>query len=166
METKVIIRKAKISDALKIKKIIDFYAKKEIMLFRPVYLIYSNIRDYFVAQVNKKIVGCSALHVLGKEYRPGKREAVLAELKSLAILGNYQGKKIGTRLVKECIQEAQKMEIDKIFTLTIKENLSFFKGIGFKEIKNTALPQKIWQECADCSRFPADCNEIPLILKI
>lgn len=166
MKAKVIIRKAKISDALKIKKMIDFYAKRGIMLFRPIYLIYSNIRDYFVVQVNKKIVGCSALHVLGKEYHPGQREAVLAELKSLAILEKYQGKKIGTKLVEECIKEAEKMEIDKIFTLTTKENLCFFKRFGFKAIKKTALPQKIWQECADCSRFPAECNEIPLILKI
>ena len=162
----VIIRKAKISDALKIKKIIDFYARREIMLFRPIYAIYSNIRDYFVAQINKKIVGCCALHVSGKEYKPGRREAVLAEVKSLAILEKYQGERIGTRLVRKCIREAKEMEINKIFTLTIKENLDFFKRMGFKEIKKTELPQKIWQECADCPRFPSECNEIPLILKI
>ena len=163
---KSIIKKAKISDAVEIKKIIDFYARKEIMLFRPVYSIYSNIRDYFVAVVNKKIVGSCALHILGKEYRPGYRQAVLAEIKSLAILEKYQGRRIGTRLVKKCIREAEKMEIDKIFTLTIEENLDFFKRLGFKEIKKTELPQKIWQECASCPRFPTECNEIPLILKI
>ncbi|MBL7150915.1 N-acetyltransferase [Candidatus Microgenomates bacterium] len=162
----VIIRKAKISDAYKIKKIIDFYARREIMLFRPIYAIYSNIRDYFVAQLNRKVVGCCALHILGKEYRPGRRESVLAEIKSLAILEKYQGKRIGTRLAKKCIREAKKMEINKIFTLTIEENVGFFKKLGFKEIKKTELPQKIWQECADCPRFPSDCNEVSLILKI
>ena len=59
-----IIRKAKISDAIKIKKIIDLYAGREIMLFRPIYEIYGNIRDFFVAGTKKKIVGCCALHVL------------------------------------------------------------------------------------------------------
>lgn len=162
----VIIRKAKISDTYKIKKIIDFYARREIMLFRPIYAIYSNIRDYFVAQLNRKVVGCCALHILGKEYRPGCRESVLGELKSLAILEKYQKRRIGTRLVKKCIREAKKMEINKIFTLTIEENVGFFKKLGFKEIKKTELPQKIWQECADCPRFPSDCNEVSLILKI
>jgi len=166
MRTKATIRKAKISDAVKIKKIIDFYARREIMMFRPVYVIYSNIRDYFVAVVNKKVVGCCALHILGKEYRPGRRESVLAEIKSLAILEKCQRKRIGTRLVKKCVREAKKMEINKIFTLTIEENREFFQRLGFKEIKKTELPQKIWQECADCPRFPSECNEIPLILKI
>ncbi len=163
---KTIIRKAKISDAVKIKKMIDFYAKREIMMFRPIYMIYSNIRDYLVAVVNKKIVGCCALHILGKEYRPGSRESVLAEIKSLAILEKYQGKRIGTRLVRKCIREAKKMEMNKIFTLTVEENREFFQKLGFKEIKKTDLPQKIWQECADCPRFPSECNEIPLILRI
>lgn len=163
---KVIVRKAKISDAYKIKKIIDFYARREIMLFRPVYSVYSDIRDYFVAVVNKKIVGSCALHILGKEYKPGGRQAVLAEIKSLAILEKYQGKRIGTRLVNKCIREAEKMEIDKIFTLTTKENVDFFKRFGFREIKNTGLPQKIWQDCTNCPRFPQECNEIPLILTL
>lgn len=163
---KAVIRKAKISDAFKTKKIIDFYARREIMLFRPIYAIYSNIRDYYVALVNKKVVGCCALHILGKEYNPGRREAVLAEIKSLAILEKYQRKRIGTRLVKKCLKEARKMEIKKIFTLTIEENREFFQKLGFNEIKKTDLPQKIWQECIDCPRFPSECNEIPFIIKI
>ncbi len=161
-----IIRKAKISDAIKIKKIIDLYAGREIMLFRPIYEIYSDIRDFFVAGTKKKIVGCCALHVLGKEYRPGRPESVLAEMKSLAILEKYQGKGIGTKLTKECIKEARKMEINKIFTLTTKENVEFFKKLGFKELRKSKLPQKIWQECARCPRFPQDCNETALILDI
>jgi len=162
----IIIRKAKISDVEKIKKLIDFYAKKGIMLFRPIYEIYGDIRDYFTAEVNKKIVGCCALHVLGKEYKPGSREFVLAEVRSLAVFKNYQGKGIGTQLVKKCINEAKEMGINKIFTLTIKENINFFKKLGFKSIKKSGLPQKIWQECVRCPMFPFKCNETPLILEI
>jgi len=162
----VIIRKAKISDAEEIKKLTDFCAKRGAMLFRPIYEIYSEIRDYFIAEVNKKVVGCCALHVLGKEYNPGSKEFILAEIRSLVVSKNFQGKGIGTELVKECINEAKKMGINKIFTLTLKDNIKFFKKLGFKTIKKSGLPQKIWQECVKCSRFPFKCNEIPLILEI
>jgi len=57
MKTKIIFRKAKISDAIKVKKIIDAYAKEGIMLFRPIYEIYGNIRDFFIAEQEKKAIG-------------------------------------------------------------------------------------------------------------
>ena len=58
------------------------------------------------------------------------------------------------------------MEIDKLFALTTKKTTPFFRGLGFKETSKAKLPQKIWQECLGCSRFPADCNEISLIRDI
>jgi len=166
MKNKLIFRKAKISDAENIKKLTDFYARRGIMLFRPIYEIYGDIRDYFVAERNKKIIGCCALHILGKEYRPGNSERILAETRSLAVAKKFQKQRIGTKLVEACINEAKKMEINKIFTLTLEGNVKFFKRLGFRTIKKSSLPQKIWQECVKCSRFPFDCNEIPLILEI
>lgn len=162
----MIVRKAKISDVKTINKIIDSYAKRGIMLFRPIYEIYGNIRDYFTTEVDKKIVGCCALHVLGKEYNPGKKEFVLAEIRSLVVLKNYQKQGIGTELIKECIEESREMKIDKIFALTVKKNARFFKKLGFKEAKKSEIPQKIWQECIMCPRFPHQCNEILFILEI
>lgn len=161
---KYAIRKAKISDATKIKKTVDTYAKKEVMLFRPIYAVYADIRDFFVAEKSGKIIGCCALNILGKEYKPGRHGSVLAEVKSLAVLDKYQGKGVGTKLVQSCIKEARKMEIEKLFALTIEPNLEFFKKMGFKETKKSKLPQKIWQECANCPRFPKECNEIALTL--
>jgi len=166
MKPKIIFRKAKISDAVKIKKTIDAYAKEGIMLFRPIYEIYGNIRDFFIAEKEKKVIGCCALHVLGKEYLPVRQGSVLAEVRSLAVLKEEHGKGIGTQLVRACIGEAKEMGIDKLFTLTTRKNAPFFRNIGFKETSKAKLPQKIWQECINCSRFPSDCNEVSLILKI
>jgi len=161
-----IIRKAKISDAQKINKIIQPNAERGIMLFRPIYQIYGDIRDYFVAEINKKIVGCCALHIIGKEYNPGNKEAVMAEIRSLAVSEGHQGKGIGTKLIKESISEAKKMGINKIFVLTVKENLDFLKRFGFQEYRMVKLPQKVWQECVNCPRFPSNCNELLLIINI
>ncbi|MFH1423864.1 MAG: N-acetyltransferase [Candidatus Nealsonbacteria bacterium] len=166
MKQGIIFRKAKISDAVKIKKTIDAYAKDGVMLFRPIYEIYGNIRDFFIAEKEKKVIGCCALHVLGKEYRPGGHGSVLAEVRSLAVLKDEHGNGVGTQMIRECINEAKAMGIDKLFTLTTKKNVPFFQNIGFKKTDKATLPQKIWQECINCSRFPADCNEISLIKDI
>lgn len=163
----LIIQKAKISDAEKIKELIEPYVKEGIMLSRPLYGIYEGIRDFFVATVNGKIVGCGALHILGKEYKSKSKKApILAELRALAVAKNWHRRKIGTKIVKNCIQESKKLGITKIFTLTVKENLVFFKKLGFQKAKKIKLSQKIWSECVRCPRFPSECNEIPLILDI
>lgn len=164
----IIIRKAQIRDALRIQKIIEPYAKEGKMLPRPIYEIYENIRDYFVVVVNGRIIGCCALHIFGKEYNPtkNKKEEILAEVRGLAVLKNWQGKKIGTKLIKKCIKEAKDLEITKVFALILKENLDFFNKSGFKKISKRNLPQKTWQECIRCPRFPTECNEVALILAI
>lgn len=161
-----IIRKAKIRDAVNINKIIQPNAEQGIMLFRSIYQIYGDIRDYFVAEINRKVVGCCALHIVGKEYNPGNKEAVMAEIRSLAVSEKNQRRGIGTKLIKESISEAKKMGINKIFILTIEENLGFLERFGFQESSKEKLPQKIWQECVNCSRFPSGCNEVLLILEI
>lgn len=165
----IIIRKAKIKDAASIQKLIELYAKESKMLSRPIYEIYENIRDYFVAVDNAKVVGCCSLHIFGKEYNPRKakrKEAILAEIRGLAVAKKWQGKKIGSRLVSQCLKESKDLKINKIFVLILKENLDFFKKLGLKRTIKTNLPQKIWQECVRCPRFPSACNEIPLILDI
>jgi amino-acid N-acetyltransferase len=166
MKTKSIVRKAKIGDAAKIKKIIDLYAQRGIMLFRPIYEIYGNIRDYFVAEKKHQVIGCCSLHILGKEYKPGQRGLTLAEIRSLAIMEKHQKQGVGTNLLRACIKEAKKMEINKIFTLTSKDSVNFFKKLGFQEARKSRIPQKIWQECINCPRFPKECNEVALVLNI
>lgn len=142
MKTNIIFRKAKISDAVKIKKMIDSYAKDGFMLFRSIYEIYGNIRDFFIAEKEKKVIGCCALHVLGKEYRPGLQGSILAELRSLAVLGQYHGQGTGTRLVEECVNEAKRMEIDKLFALTARKNVNFFKNWDLQKPENRNCPKK------------------------
>ncbi len=56
------IRKAKMSDVKKIKKLLEIYAKKEILLNRSLFSIYESLRDFFVFEKNGKVVGCCAMH--------------------------------------------------------------------------------------------------------
>jgi len=145
------IRKAKIEDIKEIQKLINSFAKQDLMLPRSLNELYENIRDFWVIEEGKKISGCAALHISWDD---------LAEIKSVAVAKNKQQKGLGKELVSACLDEAHKLGAKKIFVLTYKPE--FFKKFGFKRVKTSALPHKIWAECINCCKFP-DCQEVALL---
>ncbi|MDD4953657.1 MAG: N-acetyltransferase [Candidatus Omnitrophica bacterium] len=146
----MMIRKAKIEDIKQIQELINSFAKKELMLPRSLNDLYENIRDFWVAQDDGKIIGCCALHICWDD---------LAEIKALAVAKNKQKKGIGKELVSSCMQEAKGLGAKKLFVLTYRPD--YFKKFGFKKIKNADLPHKIWAECINCCKFP-HCQEIAM----
>ncbi|GAB6077411.1 N-acetyltransferase [Hydrogenobaculum acidophilum] len=144
------IRKAKIKDAPYIHELINDYAKEGVLLPRSLSSIYENIRDFFVAIDNEKVVGACALHIVWED---------LAEIKSLAVIKDYIKKGIGKALVEKCLEEAAYYNIKTVFVLTYQ--VDFFKKMGFKLIQKETLPHKIWGECINCSKFPS-CDEIAM----
>lgn len=154
MKNQIIIRKAKISDALAIQKLIEKYAKEGLVLKRSLMEIYENIRDFFVAENGRIVAGCCALHVCWKD---------LAEIKSLAVKPTYRKSGIGRMLVSAALDEACTIKIKKVFCLTYVPK--FFKKFDFKKINKKLLPHKIWNECIQCHKFP-NCDEIPMLRKL
>ena len=148
------IRKAQIRDIKEIQKLINSFAKKDLMLPRSLNELYESMRDFWVAEENNKVVGCCALHISWDD---------LAEIKSLAVAKNRQGKGIARELVLACLDEAKKLGAKRIFALTYKPD--YFKKFGFKRIKNADLPHKIWAECINCCKFP-DCQEIAMVKQL
>ena len=153
-KTEVIIRKAELKDAKGICDLIGYYAKKEIMLPRSLGAIYEGIREYNVAELDKKVIGCCAIKVVWND---------LAEVRSLAVNPRHRKKKLGSKLLYICINEARDMGIKTLFTLTL--NVDFFKGHDFEIINSDALPMKVWGECANCPKF-MECDEIAMARKI
>ena len=148
------IRKAYLDDVKGIQELINFYAKKDQMLPRSLNELYENIRDFFVYEKNGKLLGCLALHITWED---------LAEIKSLAVAESEQKKTIGTLLVKAVFEDAKKLKVRRIFALTYVP--SFFEKFGFKKVKHSELPHKIWSECIKCIKFP-DCEETALVIGI
>jgi len=145
------IRKARIEDVKQIQALINSFANKDLMLPRSLNELYENIRDFWVYEANNKIVGCCAMHISWDD---------LAEVKSLAVAKASQKKGIGRELVEVCLEEGEKLGARKIFVLTYKPD--FFKKFGFKRVKHSSLPHKIWAECINCCKFP-DCQEVALL---
>ncbi len=148
------VEKARINDAIHMHRIINLFADRGEMLPRSLSDIYENIRDYFVFKEEGKVVACAALHISWSE---------LAEIKSVAVAEEHQGKGFGNSLINACLEEAKELGIPTVFCLTYKPG--FFSRFGFVEIDKMELPQKVWSECYRCPKFP-NCDEVALILRI
>ncbi|AEH60200.1 GCN5-related N-acetyltransferase [Methanosalsum zhilinae DSM 4017] len=148
------LRKAVIDDIKPMKKIIDNYAKKELMLPRSLSELYESIRDFYVYEENNEIIGCCALHVVWED---------LAEILSLAVIAEHNKRKIGTSLLKACIDEGYTLGVKKVFTLSYVPE--FFEKNGFEKVDKSTLPHKVWSGCIKCPKFP-ECEEIALIREL
>ncbi len=74
----------------------------------------------FVVIDRGRVVGFVALEVYSKK---------LAEIRSLAIAGDYQGRGLGRRLVQACVDRARDREILEVMAITSSEE--FFRTCGF-----------------------------------
>jgi len=145
------IRKANIKDAKQIRDIVNFFAENGKMLPISYNQIYERIRDFWVIEKGKQIIGCGALKPMWKD---------LAEIRSVAIKERYQKKGYGKILIEKLIEEGKELGFKKVFVLTYKPE--YFEKFGFKKISKSKLPHKIWLDCINCPKFPK-CDEVALI---
>ncbi|ARN56051.1 N-acetyltransferase [Sedimentisphaera salicampi] len=148
------IRKAKISDAEGIHKLIRHYAELDRMLFRSLSRVYEDIMSFVVAEQEGVIAGCGALSVVSKD---------LAEIKSLAVNKRYAGKGLGKAIVQKHMQIASELGIKKVFALTLEED--FFLKCGFETVEKGRLPMKVWSDCANCPK-QEHCDEIAVVTSV
>ncbi len=88
------------------------------------------LKDFFVVRDGQEhILGCVALHVYSCNS---------AEIFSLAVLPEAQGRGIGRYLMKECIRWANTEDIERLWLATQK--LDYFAQFGFIPISLKQLP--------------------------
>ncbi len=151
------IRKAIIGEVGEIQQILNYYAHQDLLLPRSLNELYRHVRDYFIISDEDeggKVLGVCGLGIVWED---------LAEIKSLAVDKSSNGKGLGSMLVKECLDEARKLGLKRVFTLTYVP--SFFEKHGFKEVDKSILPHKIWADCLNCPKFP-DCDETALMIDL
>jgi amino-acid N-acetyltransferase len=155
-ESKLLIRKARLGDIKKIHRLLSAYTTEGTVLPRSLSELYDQLRDFFVFQdpADGSIAGTCAMHICWER---------IAEIRSLAVVGDHQRAGIGSALVHACIQEARQLEVDQIFVLTYA--VKFFRKFGFKKVDKSVLPHKVWSDCMKCVKFP-DCDEEALILQL
>jgi amino-acid N-acetyltransferase len=147
-------RRAKVTDVPAIHDLVDFYARKGVLLPRTLQELYERFIDFHVCEQDGQIAGICSLVT----YRPD-----LAELRSLAVLPAYEGRGIGRAVAEACIAEARGLLIKRVFALTHKT--APFERLGFRVVEKIDLPEKIWKDCFKCTKF-YHCDEIAVLLDL
>lgn len=172
---KVVIRDAKMTDVQDIYDIVAVWTEAGDTLPRSRDNIIHDIQDFVVAEDhsepdNPKVIGCASLYI----YQTG-----LAEIRSVGILPEAQGKKIGQRLITRILRHAQAICLNKVIVLTRVPE--FFAKQGFVGVDKNGLPEKVLKDCDVCPRkencdetameltlgeYAVGYKEVPLTLKI
>jgi amino-acid N-acetyltransferase len=113
------IRKATKEDFPLIRKLIQLFPEKLLQDHLP------QAEEFTVALEDDDIIGCCALEVYSKR---------LAEIRSLSVSPDHQGKGIATALIQACLDEAKEKNIYEVLTIT--GSLSLFEKQGFGAFNN------------------------------
>ncbi|UXD21511.1 30S ribosomal protein S18 [Ignicoccus pacificus DSM 13166] len=111
------------------------------------YILFTNPKFFYVAEINGKIVG----YLMAQKEGRGRillnpipeitKEEPTIHLLSIAVLKKYQGKGIGSQLVKKLIEEALKEGIRYIYLEVRVSNeraQKLYEKHGFKKVKRLA----------------------------
>jgi amino-acid N-acetyltransferase len=145
------VRSATIADVEVIHSLINFYAERDMLLFRSLADIYLNLQAFSVVELEGEVVGCCALEIVWSD---------LAEVKSLAVDQANTGKGLGKALVGAATEQARHLGVPRVFALT--SDPAFFEKLGFAAIEKKALPMKVWSDCCKCPKQD-NCDEVAVI---
>ena len=148
------IRSARVEDVPQMQAIINSHAGLGKMLFKNYAQLYETLRDYAVAEEDGEVVGCVALAIIWAD---------LAEVRALAVDDAYIGRGLGRALVEWCVQEARRLGIRKLMSLTYEQR--FFEKLGFVVVEKDTLPLKVWSDCVRCPKNVA-CDEIAMVREL
>ncbi len=148
------VRHARVPDAARISELVNYHAERARMLHRSLESVYESLREFLVAEQDGRLVGCVAIDVFWAD---------LAEVKSLAVDPEAQGRGVGSALLAAATADAEALGVRRLFALTYERG--FFGRHGFEEIDRNELPEKVWRECIACPKVD-HCDEIAMIKRL
>ncbi|MBP5299958.1 MAG: GNAT family N-acetyltransferase [Victivallales bacterium] len=130
-------------------RLLDSYARKQLVLPRTAADLEHNYVNFILAKDGEHLVGLVALRPYGDGFY---------EIRSLAVAHGYKNAGVGTRLVLELLDRARAMQppAANVFALTKRPHL--FQRLGFRLAYRERFPGKIWTDCLLCPKYN-NCDE-------
>jgi amino-acid N-acetyltransferase len=148
------VRPAEIGDVPTLHHLLEIYASKGNLLPRTMSELYRHLRDFFVVEVDGKVVACGALEIFTED---------LGEVRSLAVDETYERRGLGRLLVERITDEARRIGLARLMALTYVP--VFFHKLGFQTVAMDTLPEKVWGVCVKCYKYN-NCDEIAVLKEL
>ena len=135
LSARLTVRSARTTDVADIRRLVDVYAPRKILLDKATVTLYEDVQEFVIAELEGAIVGCGALHVIWED---------LAEIRTLAVDPGVRGTGAGHSLLERLIVRARELGIHRLFCLTFE--VDFFARHGFHELDGTPVEPKVYDE--------------------
>ncbi len=129
------VRRARTTDVPGIRALVDTFTGDRRLLAKAMVNLYEDVQEFFVAVDGEEVVGCGALHVLWED---------LAEVRTLAVSPEVQGKGVGSALLSRLVENARELGIRRLFCLTFETE--FFGRHGFVPIDEVLVDADVRAE--------------------
>jgi amino-acid N-acetyltransferase len=149
-----IIRPAAIGDVPTIHHLLEIYAAKGNLLPRTFSELYRHLRDFFVIEIDSKVVACGALEIFTED---------LGEVRSLVVDEAHERHGLGRLLVERITTEARTIGLKRLMALTYVP--TFFHKLGFQTVSMDTLPEKVWGVCVKCYKYN-NCDETAVLREL
>ncbi|MCZ7646641.1 MAG: GNAT family N-acetyltransferase [Planctomycetota bacterium] len=116
------IRPAREGESKAVRALIGLFPQKLVQSPLP------KLKYFMVAEVDGRLVGCCALDIFSRR---------MAEIRSLSVHPDFQGRGIATQLIEACVRYAKRRRIRELMTIT--SSLSLFEKCGFSPFKSERL---------------------------
>jgi len=153
------IEQARVQDAPVLADLVNYHAARNVMLYRDAQSIRDSLDRWVVAvsyadpsqQSDRRVVGGASLMHLTAE---------LAEVRSLVIATEAQGRGLGQALVREIVAQGRARGYQQLCALTLVPG--FFARLGFRQVSMDDISPKVWVDCVHCPKNEC-CDEYALI---
>ena len=140
----VLVRPARTTDVAAIRRLVDLYASRRILLDKATVTLYEDVQEFVVAErrtsesaaeVAGAVVGCGALHVIWED---------LAEVRTLAVDPAARGCGAGHAVLERLLDRARDLGVHRVFCLTFE--VDFFARHGFHELEGAPVEPLVYEE--------------------
>lgn len=130
------IRRARTADVRSIRRLLDGYAVKRILLAKETVTLYEDVQEFWVAESDAgAVIGCGALHVMWED---------LAEVRTLATDPAWAGRGVGHAVLVKLLDVARELGISRVFCLTFE--VGFFAKHGFEVVDGSLVAPEVYAE--------------------
>ncbi len=131
----VSVRAAVPSDVLAIREIVENYTTDRILLAHDLVAYYEAVTDFVVAEKDREIVGCGALHVLWSD---------LGEVRTLGVTPALRGTGVGHLMLDALHARARELNLARLFCLTFE--VDFFTQHGYAPVAGEVVDPDVYRE--------------------
>jgi amino-acid N-acetyltransferase len=129
------VRRARTADVKAIRAIVAPMAQSRVLIAKEAVTYYEAVQQFRVAEVDGRVVGCGALHVMWED---------LAEIRTLAVRPEAKGTGVGSALLDSLVEDARELGVQRLFCLTFE--VDFFTRHGFEPIEGRAVDPEVYAE--------------------